>query len=158
MTAMPAITIWQPWAGLIIRGIKPIENRAWKPPAKLLGQRIAIHAGKKYDRDAELLDRVYDAVNHGGAPQSIACHKLGAVLGTARLVGVVRWVSCGIIRTTADGTLHIDSSEVPGFEWWDHRYNQFGWLLDEVKEFDEPVPAVGHQGIWYWSPPEGLDV
>lgn len=158
MNAMPAITIWQPWAGLIIRGIKPIENRTWKPPAKLLGQRIAIHAGKIYDRHAEEFGHVYNAVNHGGGPQSIACHELGAVLGTARLFGFVNKESFNnIVRTTARGEANIDRSLVPGFNWW-NCYLHFGWLLDEVKEFDEPIEAVGHQGIWYWTPPEGLDV
>lgn len=41
---MKAITIKQPWASLIVHGIKPIENRTWPCPKKYIGQRILIHA------------------------------------------------------------------------------------------------------------------
>ena len=43
---MKTITIKQPWASLIVHGIKDIENRTWKCPKKYIGQRILIHAGK----------------------------------------------------------------------------------------------------------------
>ncbi len=39
----PAITVYQPWADLIVRGIKDIENRSW--PTRFRG-RILIHAGR----------------------------------------------------------------------------------------------------------------
>lgn len=40
---MKALTIKQPWASLIIHGIKDIENRTWRCPDKYIGQRILIH-------------------------------------------------------------------------------------------------------------------
>src|ERR1700694_167443 len=49
---MKAISLWQPWASLIACGAKPYETRHWAPPRELIGQRIAIHAAKKVDRDA----------------------------------------------------------------------------------------------------------
>ena len=42
----PAITVHQPWADLIVRGIKDMENRSW--PTRFRGK-ILIHAGKKID-------------------------------------------------------------------------------------------------------------
>ena len=44
---MKALTIWQPWASLIMAGAKPWEWRGWAPPRSLVGQRIAIHAGAR---------------------------------------------------------------------------------------------------------------
>lgn len=44
---MKAITIKQPWASLIVHGIKDIENRTWPCPKKYLGQRVLIHASGK---------------------------------------------------------------------------------------------------------------
>lgn len=41
---MKAITIKQPWASLIVHGIKDIENRTWPCPKKYIGQRVLIHA------------------------------------------------------------------------------------------------------------------
>src|SRR3546814_20644641 len=44
---MKALTIWQPWASLIIAGAKPYEFRGWRAPRSLIGQRIIIHASAK---------------------------------------------------------------------------------------------------------------
>ncbi len=44
---MKAITIKQPWASLIVHGIKDIENRTWSCPKKYLGQRLLIHSSGK---------------------------------------------------------------------------------------------------------------
>ncbi len=45
MSALPCISILQPYAWLIVNGHKDIENRGW--PTKFRG-RILIHAGKAY--------------------------------------------------------------------------------------------------------------
>ena len=47
MIAYPALTIWQPWASLIAAGAKPYEWRGWPAPRRLIGQRIAVHAGAR---------------------------------------------------------------------------------------------------------------
>jgi len=47
---MKALSIKQPWAYLIMEGIKDIENRTW--PTKLRG-RFLIHASLGYDKKAE---------------------------------------------------------------------------------------------------------
>jgi ASCH domain. len=44
---MKALTIWQPWASLIIAGAKPYEFRGWRAPRSLIGQRIVIHAAAR---------------------------------------------------------------------------------------------------------------
>lgn len=43
---MKALSIRQPWAWLIIKGQKDIENRSW--PTKVRGP-FLIHAGRKFD-------------------------------------------------------------------------------------------------------------
>lgn len=50
--AMFAISVRQPWAGLIILGFKPVENRSWAIPTKHRGTRVYIHAGKAVDMKA----------------------------------------------------------------------------------------------------------
>jgi hypothetical protein len=37
---MKALTIWQPWASLIMAGCKPYEFRRWAAPQRLVGQRL----------------------------------------------------------------------------------------------------------------------
>lgn len=43
---MRVITLQQPWESLIVRGVENIETRSWAPPRSLIGQMIAIHAGR----------------------------------------------------------------------------------------------------------------
>src|SRR6202035_3867795 len=54
-----ALTIWQPWATLVMIGAKPFEFRRWdyrERQASLEGQRIVIHAGSRPVRLAEVED------------------------------------------------------------------------------------------------------
>lgn len=52
MKLLPALSIRQPWAWLIVQGIKPVENRDW--PTRFRG-RVLIHAGKAMpDQDYRL--------------------------------------------------------------------------------------------------------
>ena len=41
-----ALSIRQPYAWLLVNGIKDVENRSWNPPDPIIGKRIYIHAGK----------------------------------------------------------------------------------------------------------------
>ncbi|MGA8726948.1 MAG: ASCH domain-containing protein [Acidimicrobiales bacterium] len=72
------LTVRQPWASLIILGIKPVENRTW--PTRHRG-RLYIHAGLELDRQAmELHEHRFD-----GEPPP-----LGAIIGWVDLVDCVR--------------------------------------------------------------------
>ena len=44
---MQALSMHQPWASLVAKQVKHIETRDRRPPSRLLGQRIAIHATKQ---------------------------------------------------------------------------------------------------------------
>lgn len=79
---MKALTLWQPWGSLIVWGPKRIENRTWPPPASVLFKRIAIHAGKKLQK--EVLEEYGDYIAAAGLPVP-----LGAILGTAFVQGSV---------------------------------------------------------------------
>jgi hypothetical protein len=48
---MRALTVKQPWASLIASGIKQVENRTYPVPKTVRGERVAIHAGKGFDRN-----------------------------------------------------------------------------------------------------------
>ena len=76
-----ALTIWQPWASLIVHGPKRIKNRKRKPWARLRGQLIGIHAAARIDRDIE---SEYASKYQLSAPLP---HR--ALLGIARIVGTV---------------------------------------------------------------------
>ena len=77
---MKALSIQQPWADLILYRGKDIENRTWRLPVHMLGQRVHVHAGKRIDRDAcEWYDIPVDQVRL----------RTGALLGTVLIVACV---------------------------------------------------------------------
>jgi hypothetical protein len=61
-----ALTVRQPWATLIVRGRKDVENRSWRPPRRIIGQRIAVHAAARrvdlHDLDGDALLAVRGAI------------------------------------------------------------------------------------------------
>jgi len=135
---MRALTLIQPWSFAVAHLGKPIENRTWAPPDWLLGQRIAIHAGKKVDEDAiRQLRRV--GFNCPGPTGLVA----GRIESTAILVGWC-WPGRGVML--AEGYEDPNATSSP---WWG---GPCGWLLDDVHALHAPIPCRGAQGLWKVSP------
>lgn len=123
---MLALTVWQPWAYCICHESKDVENRTWTPPLRVLGTRIAIHAGKAFDADAVARLVAAGMLRRGaihGAP-------LGAIVCTVRLY---LWTRSARSRWAEPGMKH--------------------WLLDDVRLLRKPVVVRGAQGLWT-VPPE----
>jgi hypothetical protein len=113
-----ALTVRQPWAGLIVLGVKDVENRTWLPPDDLIGERLAIHAAASwYEGPWPEVDTSHDL-----------CHARGYVLGSVRLVDVVR-----------DSTSR-----------WAGR-GHYHWLLDEPRRLRRPRYVRGSLGLWELS-------
>src|SRR5262245_6221656 len=74
MKTYKALTVKQPWAHLIVTGIKPIENRTWNTPYR---GHLLIHAGRVFDEDQQ-----YWQTREGLT--------FGAIIGAVDLVDVVR--------------------------------------------------------------------
>lgn len=125
---MQALTIWQPWADAIAHGSKRTENRPWPAPPAVLGQDIAIHAGRTLDWEAE----PPPGCAWPGLPA--AARVRGAVIAVARLTG------CHGPGCTAG----------PCSPW--AAAGQFHWQLDQVRPLADPVPARGYQRLWTLSP------
>lgn len=87
-----ALSIRQPWAWFIVNGYKDIENRSWKPSAKMLGEKILIHAGvRRLTKEdfPDFLDICKDEKikKH---PKSIDDFHYGYLVGSATIGGVSR--------------------------------------------------------------------
>ena len=99
--SMKALSIQQPWADLIVWGGKDIENRSWRLPNHMVGQRIHVHAGKRLDR------ATLDFFN-----MTVPAERLGALLGTVKITGCVtesdsEWFSGPYGFTLADPAPHL---------------------------------------------------
>jgi len=145
---MKAITLWQPWATWIAWGWKTIETRRHNRLASLVGQRIAIHAGKRWHEEAfeiaqrwlsadrEIDTRLIRRFSHGDNPGLAPANMTGIVC-----TGLV--LAAGIVGAGDSEAAMCDCSG----------NDLFGLVLDEIRAFDTPIPATGHQGIWEWNPP-----
>lgn len=143
---MKAITIWQPWADLIIRGFKGNETRSW---ATSYTGTIAIHAGKYRKLPHEIYEQIAEAIGitsdeYEGSwlhqlEQGEPAHRFGAILGTA-IMGEV-------LPTTLKIADHREKA------LGDFAPGRYAWPLQGVRPLDSPIPAKGKQGIWNWEPP-----
>lgn len=149
---MRALTVWQPWATLIIAGLKPYEFRRWPAPRGLVGKRIVVHAGSRPIKAREIVDlieRVETEELHAGfeKPGQVLdlfervfkdpkILPLAAALGTTEL---------GTPRKATDifaGKIR-DSSRIDEHVW--------GWPMIDPKPFEPPVPCRGFQGFWTYQ-------
>ena len=125
---MRALTLWQPWAHLVSRGEKLIENRTWEPPAWMLGQDFAIHAGKKWDKErSDFINEVH------GSPIGREEVSFGAIVGIANLSAVV---------TSSEAAERM----VPGHGKW--FMGPFGWVLRDVRMVRPAIECRGYQMLW----------
>jgi hypothetical protein len=138
---MKALTIWQPWASLIIAGAKPYEWRCWPAPRALVGQRIVIHAGARKMVPQEVQDILYGiaAGAHPDLVRDAARQILMSVTGPTSLpLGV------GLGTALLGEPRRADTL----FEDGDH--DMWALPLSDIVPFDAPVPASGSRKFWEW--------
>lgn len=133
-----ALTIHQPWAELIVWGIKRIENRGWRPRS-MLGQTIAIHAGLKIDEYA--VDGVTNldwSLKPWVDSRKTVGWRTGAIIGTARITG---WVESDV-----EILQHFDLKDGPEqLKWF---VGPIGITLGEARRIPHPIDCRGMNGIW----------
>lgn len=150
---MRALTIFQPWATLIMIGAKPYEFRRWDYRSRnhsLEGQRIVIHASARPIRLAEvedIVDRLEDRISSLHA--NIAKPLLDRIRSAHKGQGIVE-LSCGLgtailgkpKQVSALFNSPADSDRIDHHMW--------AWPLTDIQKFAEPLPCRGMQGFWTW--------
>jgi len=131
---MKALTLWQPWASLIVMGQKRFETRSWKRDS-LIGVRIAIHAAQRPAHDLPS-DLIHELAGLDLDPLGLP---LGAVIGTAVVIDFhqTELIAPGLTRR------ELAFGEYSSGRW--------AWRLDDVTMFPAPVSARGRQGVWNWT-------
>ena len=161
---MKALTIWQPWASLIVTGAKPFEFRSWMAPRSVTGKEIVIHAGARKMVGSEI-DRLIYALERGGNfAAMVALHKDQAmpVLEAAKSGNLP--LSSGI--GTATVGVSRDGMEIARTEFGLNQVNDsdrnqhanWGWPMLDPKKWAEPIPMSGKQGLWNWPEPSDFEL
>jgi hypothetical protein len=110
-----ALSIRQPWAGLVVNGLKSIEIRRW--PTSLRGP-VFIHAARLIDERPEAWRQVADTV------KSLTDLR-GGLIGTVELTGCITYPSLDLFL--GDRQLHL---------------NEPGWFVPGLFGFTMRQPRV----------------
>ncbi|MFA5849961.1 MAG: ASCH domain-containing protein [Bacteroidales bacterium] len=138
---MKTLTVKQPWASLIVEGIKDIENRTWKTNFR---GRVLIHSSARpvsgfYNMALTPYQNAYVHSNN----------KLDAFKGVnGAIIGSVEIVDCVINHPSiwaekSEGTfvghtfVHKEKDKVI-----------WNWVLANPIKFPEPIPAKGKLSFW----------
>lgn len=145
---MNCISILQPWAHLILRHDKRIENRSW---GTMKRGTLLIHTGKgdmllrsgeMAAIGADLRARGHTEIAPALQQLSIHAPPLGAIVGVASLIWCTRNRSEAVrIADEQNGHLRF-SQEIYAEE------GSCYWVLAQVAEFGTPIPYKGERGIF----------
>jgi len=119
--SIPALSIRQPWAELIISGRKTVEVRSWITEYR---GKLWVHAGKTSNSELENTFGLHDLFK-------------GGYIGSVQLSATVPLDS---ERWELWRERHLDSAGyVPG---------QFGWILERPIRFHAPIPGPGSLSLF----------
>lgn len=159
---MKALTVYQPWATLIAIRAKTIETRtrstSYRGP-------IAIHAAARRpeawlqvgpwwisDHGTPSYPFWMSRASDGGRDFEEHHLPLGCIVATCVLADVrpiESFPGGSGFRGTVEEVTRLDHERAFG----DFTPGCFAWLLDDIVQLDEPIPARGQQGLWNWDAP-----
>lgn len=122
---MKVLTIRQPWASLIMAGLKEYEFRSWKTNYK--GE-VLIHAGKTIDKEAEKRLKKY----------------LPNVLPTGKILGKVELIDC--IKVTPQFLVELRKIN-PDIYAKSVFKEEYAWNVKALEKFDAPIETKGKLGL-----------
>lgn len=132
---MMAISLWEPWATLVVLGFKKLETRSW---AWSYRGPLAIHAARHRSRDIDKLIRSEPFAGClGDTP-----------LSWGKVVGTVTKGECLVIR--GDGLwspqMAMPLPPEPELSFGDYRPGRKAWVLENALRFAVPFARPGRQG------------
>lgn len=166
---MRALTLTQPWCGLVASGIKRIENRQRRMISPVdFGKPFALHASREVDGDAvgriraiapEIFEDDHKKTDEEFLASVPRWIRLGGIRGSVIAVATIERE----LAAAYDINKQILAVEMPSrnphhpphepgmFHLGDqHRwfFGSFGYELRDIRVLDQPVPCRGYQGFW----------
>lgn len=133
MKNFKCISLYQPWAQLVVMGKKKFETRSWKTHHTGL---LLIHAGLN-------TSFVNDLLNNEQFKKHIPSANL---LSTGRIIGAVDMHGC----FPAHDILKIlgEQNEREEIAFGNYERGRFAWKLKYALMFDKPIPFRGFQRLF----------
>lgn len=151
---MKAVSLWQPWASLLVHGIKRVETRGRRPISPGFRGKLLVHSAKVWTKAIEEIATQPPFL-------ALAREKLGVnwpiQLPRGRLLGWVEVTNC--LKTEefrfADSGDYTYVGMGGGFqapklesELGDFSEGRYGFLIGTCFAFPEPIACQGRQGVW----------
>jgi hypothetical protein len=147
------ISLSQPYASLLISGIKTFETRSWKPGARnmeiIKREGLLIHASqsKKYAHLAGQAPFWQHLSKMGRIPY-------GCIIGHVRVGRVIKTEDFLVEGMNAAGTdEEKNRAFVEEVAFGNYSPGRWAWELIAPVEFPEPIPVKGKLSLWSWTPP-----
>lgn len=127
---MKVLSLTEPYATLIARGVKKIETRSWKTNyrGKLFIHASSTKMSKKSKDDKELMALVSDEILNYG---KIVC--------SCDLVDCVEMTEEFINKVKENHNEYISG---------EYSVGRYAWILDNVRILSDKKEVKGHLGIW----------
>lgn len=130
-----AISLWNPWAVLVMLEEKKWETRSWTTPYRGI---LLIHAAKRYTESEKALCRQY--------PFFACLIKAGYLRDKPLPFGAyICAVDLVDILPTKNIRNELSQQELAFGDYSDGRY---AWQLGNVRVFHTAIPARGYQALW----------
>ncbi|KAL3828244.1 hypothetical protein ACJIZ3_017046 [Penstemon smallii] len=133
----PCLTMHQPWASLLVYGIKRIEGRSW--PSPITG-RLWIHAAGKVPEE-ETIKAMEEFYREIYAMNGITDIKFPEHYPVSRLLGCVEVVGCVTCEELASWEAVPSSVRLEG-------QTPFCWLCEQPQKLIVPFEMRGYQGVY----------
>jgi hypothetical protein len=137
---MIALSVMQPWASLLLAGVKRFDTRPWHTAHRGL---LAIHASRKLTRDGRALcarEPVRWLLRHTGH-DDIRTLPCGGVLGTVNLLRCVRVED-----------LDLDALSETERSLGDFSPGRWAWEMADPARWPMPVTVRGRLGLFELPP------
>jgi hypothetical protein len=137
---MKAISLIQPWASLIVMGVKKFETRSWKTEYR---GNLLIHASSKLPTDFQK-DKFTEGSYFKDYIADMELLPYGAVIGKVNLVGIYGTEDLISPQALFKDVLISEHEKAFG----DYSQGRYAWALEEALLFKTPIPYRGALGIW----------
>ena len=138
---MKAITLRQPWAGLLVLGFKKNETRSW--PTKHRGE-ITVTSSKKMEKDGIALLKWLSENVFGfsvGSERYKTCSILGVALGTVEITDVHS-------SNDAKAMMEHVTNSAAELRFGNYEPDRYFYTCINPVLFQEPFPVKGSLNVW----------
>jgi hypothetical protein len=134
---MKVLSLLQPWASLVVMGVKQIETRSWSTAYRgpLLIHSSKGKAGEIFAHEPPFKKYIPDFKQL----------PFGYIIGKVILTDVVR-IATGTLFLANDKVMNKLTMEERAFG--DYTPARFAWILEEPVAFKKPVAARGSLTLW----------